>query len=350
MTPRLLLSHKLFARFPPFRLFTFLTPLALLLFSCSSPQSHTEYVLGTLCSLTLYENHKKEIFEKVFTRVREIDALMSRTLPESDIYKINSLSGEAPAPVHEETFRLVEAGIEFSRLSNGAFNIAVGPLVTLWSIGTQAAAVPPKDALPAALALTSYEDIILDKKSLTVFLKKKGMALDLGAIAKGYAADEAARILRDNANPRAIIDFGGNILVTGTRPDGKKWQVGVQAPGANRGEYIGIIEAQDTSVVSSGVYERFFVSEDGLKYHHILDTRTGAPVDNGLLSVTVIAHSSQKADALSTLLFALGLPEALRLAENTPGVEALFVTDGKKLHATRGLKKIFRLTNTQYSF
>jgi thiamine biosynthesis lipoprotein len=287
---------------------------------------------------------------KAFDRVREIENRMSVTIPESDIGRVNAAAGKSPVPVAEETLRLVERGLAFARLSGGAFNIAVGPLVTLWGIGSERAAVPGDGELAEALKRVDPSKTAADATRGTIFLEEPGMALDLGAIAKGYAADEAARILRQEGVTRAIIDFGGNILVLGSRGDGAPWRVGVQNPAEKRGQYFGIIAASDAAVVSSGVYERFFVAPDGQRYHHILDTRTGRPVRNGLVQVTVTAKSSTDADAFSTTLFVLGLGAGMELAEKTEGIEALFVTEDKKLYATRGMKEIFSLSDQSFAF
>jgi len=275
---------------------------------------------------------------------------MSVTIPTSDIARVNAAAGTEAVVVARETFEVVEAGLEFSRSSGGAFNIAVGPLVTLWGIGTERAAVPPQEAIDAALGCIDFTKVQTDSSRGTLFLREKDMALDLGAIAKGYAADQAAETLAAAGIGRAIIDLGGNILVMGTRPGGEPWRIGVQNPLATRGHFLGIITASDTSVVSSGAYERFFTALDGQRYHHILDTVTGRPVRNGLCQVTVMAKCSRDADALSTALFALGVPAGLDLSEKTPGAEALFVTEDKLLYATSGMRESFRLTDTTYRF
>ena len=162
------------------------------------------------------------------------------------------------------------------------------------------------------------------------------------------AAEEAGRILADLGIERGIVDIGGNILVLGSKPGEKPWRIGVQDPLRPRGDYCGIIELEAMSAVTSGVYERFFEIQ-GKRYHHILDTRSGYPVENDLLSVTVVSRDSLTADALSTGLFVFGLQKGLKEAENTPGLEALFVTKDKRIHVTAGLRDRFSLTNRDYS-
>ncbi|MCL1818021.1 MAG: FAD:protein FMN transferase [Spirochaetaceae bacterium] len=316
-----------------------------------APWTREEFLLGTVCSLSLFDEAPPEIFLRVSGRIREIEQRMSVTIPESDIARLNAAAGKEAVVVARETLEVVEAGLAFSRASGGAFNIAVGPLVNLWGIGTERAAVPPREAIDEALSHIDFTKVQTDARAGTVFLRDQGMALDLGAIAKGYAADQAAEVLREAGAGPAIIDLGGNILVLGTRPGGAPWRIGVQNPAKERGQILGVIAARGgTSVVSSGAYERFFTAGDGQRYHHILDTRTGRPVRNGLSQVTVTALSSREADALSTTLFALGLRAGLEFMEKTPGAEALFVTEDKLLYATPGMREAFRLTDTSFRF
>jgi thiamine biosynthesis lipoprotein len=173
------------------------------------------------------------------------------------------------------------------------------------------------------------------------------MAIDLGAIAKGYAADEAAALAEKNGVRRAIIDLGGNILALGSRQKDSPWRIGIQDPGRERGSYLGILPVQNKSVVTSGVYERFF-EEGGRRYHHILSTQNGRPVENSLLAVTVMADRSIDADALSTTLFSLGWEKGRPLIEAVPGAEAVFVFADGIVRGTGGAMEIFTLTSDKY--
>ncbi|GHV71551.1 thiamine biosynthesis lipoprotein ApbE [Spirochaetia bacterium] len=313
----------------------------------------TEFVLGTFCSVTLYEGAKKEIFSRIFSRLREIDDEMSANKEGSVLDQINKNAGEKPTPVRPELMAVLEKALYYARMSSGAFDPAIGPLVKLWDINSNAGAhnpqVPAEEKIKEALALVDWRDLELDKTAGTAFLKRPGMALDLGAIAKGYAADEAARIIREAGLKRALINLGGNIMVVGARAAakaGSPWRIGVQDPANSRGAYLGVLEIRDTSVVTSGVYERFFEA-GGKRYHHILSTETGFPVDNGLLSVTIITGSSIDADALSTMVFALGYEKGLELIDSIDGAEAVFVFDDKKLRLSAGAEKIFTLAFDQ---
>jgi thiamine biosynthesis lipoprotein len=336
----------------PFVLFLLLL---LLLFSgvssCSrslEPVSRVEFLMGTTCGVTVYGPAGKEVLDPVFQRVKEVEQKMSATLETSEISEINRNAGIKAVSVSEETFHVISQGLYFSTLGKGAFDIAIGRLVSIWGIGTEHARVPSPEEIKEALSTIDYQSVELDPSTKSVFLKTKGMALDLGAIAKGWAADEAARILRQKGVKHAIVDFGGNILVIGSHPENRPWRIGIQNPETTRGSYLGILPGTDISVVTSGTYERFFEGPDGKRYHHLLDTQTGYPIRNGLVSVTVVTRQSIQADGLSTTLFALGLTEGLKLAESLEGVDALFVTEEKRIYITEHLKPVFELKNPEF--
>jgi Membrane-associated lipoprotein involved in thiamine biosynthesis len=273
---------------------------------------------------------------------------MSVNVPSSDVSRINAAAGISPVNVHKDTFKVIERAIFFAEISNGAFDPSVGPLVSLWGIGGDNARVPSREEIDNTLPLINWRYVELDETAHSVFLKRKGMALDLGAIAKGYAADEAAAIIKNAGVKRAIIDFGGNIVTLGEKKDKSPWKVGIQNPVKRRGIYFGVLrldtEGKQT-VVTSGAYERFFET-DGERYHHILSTVTGYPVKNGLLSVTVIASDSTDADALSTSLFALGYEKGIKLLDSFRETEAVFVFEDNSVRVTPGAN--FRVTDETF--
>jgi thiamine biosynthesis lipoprotein len=309
--------------------------------------------MGTVCSITLYVPKVADtapVFHDVFTRFHEIENRMSANMSDTDIDRVNQNAGRSSIVVHAETLALLERALFYAELSDGAFDPTVGPLVNLWGIGTEKPRLPSQDEIEAALALVNWRDVQVDSVSGTVFLAKTGMALDLGAIAKGYAADEAARILAKAGVTGAIIDLGGNIFAYGIKnynePD-TLWRIGVQNPLNGRGAYIGVLALQNKSVVTSGMYERY-AELDGTRYHHILSTHDGYPVQNGLLSVTIIAASSTTCDALSTTAFVLGYERGRALIESQDGVEAIFVFEDKTVRATSGCLTMFTLSNPDY--
>ncbi|MDR2049006.1 MAG: FAD:protein FMN transferase [Treponema sp.] len=345
------------------------------LFSACSPEgrsgARTELALGTLCRIELFSGEKPELYNRLFSRLYEIERMMSVNLEDSEVSRINKAAGSVPVPVSPELFTVLERAVYFAEASGGAFDPTVGPLVTLWGIGGDSPKVPDREEIDAALALVNWKELELNRGtgetvdgmsggasgadgpvSGTAFLRRRGMALDLGAIVKGFAADELVKILREAGTKSAVIDLGGNIYVYGTRPrrsffsesgETSKWRVGIQNPLDDRGAYAGYLELDEASVVTSGVYERFFTG-DGKRYHHILDTVTGFPVENGLLAVTIAASSSMDADALSTAVFALGREKGAALAQ-AHGAGAVFIFEDKTIRVSSAN---FTLTDTGF--
>ncbi|NCN06063.1 MAG: FAD:protein FMN transferase [Spirochaetales bacterium] len=292
--------------------------------------------LGTTSTLTLYDQKDEGTINEAFGRVGEIHHLMSLQLPTSEISEINQAAGKHPVQVSPETYKVIKDGLNIAAASNGAFDPTIGPIVSLWDI-TGEAYLPTPEEIDALLPLVDYRLVQLSDENRSVFLPIEGMKIDLGAIAKGYAADEAAQVLKARGVTKAIVDFGGNIIVLGTRDTGEPWRVGIQNPFLKRGEYLGIMYAQDQTVVTSGTYERF-MTVGGVKYHHLFDPANGYPANNGLESVSVIAQGpSTLADAYSTAAFILGPEKGRVFVESIPGLEALFVTSDGQLLRTSGL-------------
>jgi thiamine biosynthesis lipoprotein len=272
--------------------------------------------------------------------------MMSVNLDDSDIAAVNRNAGISPIRVHGEVLEVVESALTYAGLSGGAFDPSIGPLVKLWGIGQDDARLPGEDEIREALALIDWRDVIVDRDAGTVFLRRPGMALDLGGIAKGYAADEAVRIIKKHRIKGAIIDLGGNIFAYGEKAGTFPWQslpwrIGVQNPEVNRGQYIGVLELRNKTAVTSGVYERFLELDDK-RYHHILSAQNGYPVESGLLSVTIVADRSLDADALSTAVFALGWEKGAALIETLNGAAAIFVLEDLSVRCTQGVE--FTLT------
>jgi thiamine biosynthesis lipoprotein len=268
--------------------------------------------------------------------------MLSVFLPDSEISRVNASAGLGPAVVSEETFGILKMAHSISQLSGGAFDITIGPLVRLWSVTSQHPQVPPPEAIAESLQLVGYRHLKLEKERLTCFLPKKAQALDLGGIAKGYAADRAAAIYRECGVGSSLIDIGGNVNLIGGKPGGGLWVVGVQDPCGKRGDIIGTLRLTDTSVVTSGGYERGF-SADGVWHHHIIDPRSGYPSQSDIASITVMATRSIVADALSTAAFVLGTERGVRLLEEFGQVEAILVKKDRSILVTDGLTRCFSL-------
>jgi len=196
------------------------------------------------------------------------------------------------------------------------------------------------------LELVDYNDLELMENNY-VYLKREGMKLDLGGVAKGYAADEVKKILKENGVESAIIDLGGNIYVVGDKGEGNPWRIGITNPFEPTGRFTGLLELIDSSVITSGDYERYFIYE-GKKYHHILDSKTGYPSDSGIRGVSIVSEKGIDGDALSTTLFVLGLDKGLELVDKLEGIEAIFITSDKEVIITDGLKDKFIMDNPEF--
>lgn len=317
----------------------------------SSPRevSRSDFVLGTACTIRLVGGGGEGLLDAVFAKLRQIEDELTVNKSGSRIDALNAAAGESPVTVGTDALAIIERDLDLSAWSDGAFDPSVGPLVKLWGIGTDHARLPDPKEIAAAKSLVDWKDIVLDPQAGTVFLKRKGMALDLGSTSKGYAADEVAKLIRKAGVKSAIIDLGGNILAVGARPDGKPWRIGLQDPfSTDRGAYLGIASLTNKTMVTSGVYERFFI-KDGKRYHHILDTSTGYPVDNGLMSVTIVTDKSFDADGFTTTIFAIGRVKGMALAK-AKGVDVIVVDSAKKVYMSPGVSTYFEITDSSFSF
>lgn len=311
------------------------------------PVSRETYLMGTIINIKAYGKNTDKAVQASVDKISDIENKMSLNISTSEINKINKNAGIAPVKVSKNTFDVVKASLIYSEKTKGSFDITVEPLVSIWGIGTDKARIPSKDEISNALKLINYKDVVINEKESTIMLKRKGQAIDLGAIAKGYTADELKKVLLSYNVSSAFLNLGGNVYVLGNKPDKTPWKIGVQNPLEPRGDYLGIVSVSDKSVVTSGNYERFF-EKNGKRYHHIFDTKTGYPAEKGLISVSIISDKSIDGDALSTSVYTLGLDEGKKLIESLKDVEAVFVTNDKKVYTTSGLKDTFKLTNTDF--
>jgi len=306
------------------------------------------FVLGTLGSIRVYATSEKkgnEVIEKAYKRITEIENTMSTSIEGSDIYKVNLNAGKAAVEVKEETVSVIKKAIEYKSLTYDVFNIGVGRLIQLWGIGKDWQKVPTADEIQAA---QEHIDITqLEIEGNRVMIKDPEMLIDLGGIAKGYAVDEAARVLRENGVTSGFVNMGGDVYAIGSKPDGSPWNVGIQNPEIGVGGIIAKIGISDESIVTSGDYERYFV-ENGVHYHHIIDPKTGAPTRNELSSVTILSKKSIDGDVLSTAVFVMGLEEGLRFVEGLEDIEAVLVTKDKKMYATSGVVNRVEVLDPQY--
>lgn len=305
--------------------------------------------MGTIIQLKVYGKNADKATEKALKRISDIESKMSVNIETSEISKLNGKSGVSGEKLSSDTYSVIKKAVQYSKLTEGALDITIEPIVKLWGIGTEKERVPTKNEILEKLKLVNYKDILLDEKNSTVQLRRTGQAIDLGAIAKGYTADEVKKILLENNISSALINLGGNVFAVGSKPDGTSWNIGIQNPLDTRGQYIGTISVTDKSVVTSGNYERYFIV-DGKRYHHIFDTKTGYPSEAGLISTTIVSDKSIDGDALSTSTYIMGLAKGIKLIESIKGVEAIFITQDKKIYVTSGLKDSINIISKEFTY
>ncbi len=265
--------------------------------------------------------------EKALDRMEQIDSTFNVLNPSSCLYRFNHQNVPISDP---EILGLIRTSLEISRLSDGAFDITVYPLVDLWGFFRDAPAIPSRNDLDARMRQVGWQKLRIEDGTLTKI--QPDVQIDLGGIAKGYAVGEALTSLKESGITSALIDAGGDIYAIGTLHD-KPWKVGIRNP---RGEgVIGILDVSDLTVVTSGDYERFF-EEGGVRYHHILDPRTGYPASD-IISVTIIGTDAARVDGLSTAVFVLGPRKGMELVENLPDIEALIITTDGETICSSGL-------------
>ncbi len=317
----------------------------------ASPKSKSGLFLGTVINISVFDPISDDRFEKIFTnsakKLNTIENKMSVNIPSSEVCKINDNAGLQAVSVSPETFFVVNKGKYYSSLSDGHFDITIGPLVNLWGIGSENARIPSDDEIRNSLSSINFQNVHLNDLSNSVELKDYDMQLDLGAIAKGYAADTIRDYLQSENVQSALINLGGNIYALGSKPGADYWNIGIQNPTDIRGAYVGIVHVTNKCVVTSGIYERFFIDNDQ-RYHHILNPFTGYPVNNELASVSIIADHSIDADGLSTSVFSLGITKGSDLLESIEGVDAIFITKDNDVYMTSGLHDKFTITNSDF--
>ena len=304
------------------------------------PVKAEDFALGTVIYQEVYGANAQKAADEVSAKIKEMDALWTINEPGGDINKLNNHAGQGYIELNPETISILKSAREISDLSGGtSLDITVAPLVKAWGIGTENPQVPAADVVKKLLPLVNYQDILLDEATSSAGLRKNGQMVDLGGIAKGYIGDMAIEIYKKNGISSAFANLGGNVVVLGSKPDGSAWRVAIQDPRGQNSTFVGVVSVTDKAVVTSGDYQRYF-TENGKRYCHIIDPRTGYPADSGLMSVTIIASSSTEADGMSKALI-LGLDQGRDLVERYGKAEAVFITDDKKVYVTPGLQDNF---------
>lgn len=321
------------------------------------------FAFDTTYSITAFQGGSREVLDGCIGRCSEYERIFSRTSPDSEVYQVNEIErlyeefreeeairenrseknrldfqiredGSLACGISRELHDILEQGLHYGEVSGGAFDITIAPVSSLWDFKGEKKEVPRKEDIREAVGKVSYQKVSLEEGK--VIFQEPGMALDLGGIAKGYIGDALKEYLIENGVESGIINLGGNILCIGEKPGGEPFRIGVQQPFADRNETVAAVQADDLSVVSSGIYERYFRDGEGGLYHHILNPRTGYPYDNDLMAVTILSEKSVDGDGLSTTCFSMGLEKGMDFIDSLEGVEALFITRDEKLHQSRG--------------
>ena len=317
--------------------------LPLLLSGCSREEEAVRdiFAMDTYMYLKAYGDHADTAFGTAAERILSLEELFSVTSENSDTWAINHAGGE-PVQVSQDTMTLLQTAKEIGTKTDGALDVTLYPVLSAWGFTTDTQQIPTPETLAAALELVDFREITLEGDCVQL---PDGMQLDFGALAKGYTSDCVTGILRENGVESALVNLGGNVHAIGSKPDGSAWRVGVQDP-FSPSEQVCILEIEDTAVITSGNYERYFTGEDGQNYWHILDAKDGFPADNGLVSVTIVGEEGLLCDALSTALFVLGTEGAMDYWRTEGGFEMILVTEDAKLYYTEGLADTIRLTGT----
>ncbi|MBU3157490.1 FAD:protein FMN transferase [Clostridium estertheticum] len=307
------------------------------------------YSLGTSNQLKVYGKKATKAIEESIIKVCEIDNKMSVFKEESEISKISINAGNKPQIVSNDTYYVIQKAIKYCTLSEGAFDITIKPIVALWGIGKEGQQIPSSNEVKEKLKIVNYKDIVIDKNDRSIFLKNKKQEIDVGGIAKGYAADEVKNVMIKNGIKSALINLGGNILTLGTKIDGTPWSVGIQDPFKTRGEFALAISVINKSVVTSGNYERYFEVE-GKRFHHIINPSTGYPSESDIVGATIISDNSIDGDGLSTGVYIMGVQKAIKLIEEIEGVDAILITKSKEIYVTSGMKGKFTITSHEFVY
>lgn len=308
--------------------------LIILLFCCTGCQKEkltvSDFMLNTYVSITVYGEENAQTAREALKLGHEYEQIFSRTIPDSDLSFLNSQKYLKQA--NEELYDLISTGLYYCELTDGALDISIEPLTSLWNVTSENPVVPSGPDIQSALSRVNYKNIFLSNDG-SISLENDA-SIDLGAIAKGYIADKIRQFLIENGVSNGIINLGGNVLCIGSKPDGSDYHIAIQNPLDTDGTIL-TLHVDDMSVVTSGTYERYFISDDKL-YHHIIDSRTGYPAENGLCSVTILSEDSVTGDCLSTACLVMGKEDALTLLNSLDNVYGILIDDKMQIYYSDG--------------
>jgi len=296
----------------------------------------TRVSLYTIVTVTVYADSKQDAtiaIDETFNEMDRLGKLLNFYSDDSEVSKINQMAGIKPVKVSQDTVQVIKKALYISKVTDGAFDITIGAIVKLWDFEKKI--LPDEKDIKAKLHLVNYKNVVIDENKSTVFLKRKGMKIDLGGIAKGYATDRAVEVLKEHGIREGIVVVGGEVKPFGKKPDGEAWRVGIRNPDqkVKEDEVFAIIELDGKAISTSGGYEKFFV-KDGKTYHHILDPATGYPA-YGCKSVSIIAKDAP--DGFPTGIFVLGPQKGLEVVKRL-GIDAVIMDERGNILMTNGIR------------
>jgi thiamine biosynthesis lipoprotein len=307
----------------------------------SAVVTRAQMQMGTVVKITAVarsESIAQAAVTAGFAEIHRLEELLSTWIPTSELSRVNTSAGMMPVSVSSETMTVVQGAIQAAELTEGGFNIAIGPAVDAWNV-IEGRRVPTESELEDLRPLVNLNAVHTDVRQRTIFLEKTGMRIDVGGIGKGYAADQAVMTMKKAGAVAGVVALSGDIKTFGRLPGGRKFPVGIQHP-RKEGEVLAFIDLEDEAISTAGDYERFFV-RDGVRYHHILDPKTLQPA-RSCQSVTVVAREGIWADGLDTGIFVMGAELGMQLVEALPDVEAIIVDHEGLVHVSSGLRSRIR--------
>lgn len=297
---------------------------------------------GTIFNITLYGNDEEKLKNTINDAYKEcerLEKIFSAKLEDSELSNVNKNAYSSETVISGELYEVIEAAVLFGNMSDGSLNVTMGKVIDLWGIGTNNARIPSDDEISDYISC-SVDDIVLNKEKCSIRFKSDNVKLDLGAIAKGYAANKIKNMITsENSSCVGMLNFGGNILQIGGKNGKDNWTVGITNP-LDTNRVFATVSLKDMAIVTSGNYERYF-EKDGKRYHHIIDPKSGYPSDNGVASATIIGPDSMKCDALSTIVFVCGKEKGLELIEAIDGYEAVIIDNNGKYYLSSCMSQFY---------
>lgn len=312
----------------------------ILLAGCNKkPEERTIFAMDTVMSISAYTN--QQVIQMAVDKIYELESYFNANSEDSILACLNR---DKKINANNDVLQLIAFSKEIAQKTQGAFDPTIYPLVKEWGFISKDYKIPDEDKINTLLKYVDYNSIAIENNEIS--LANENTELDLGAVAKGYTSQQVVDLLREQGVTSGIISLGGNVYALGTKPDGEKWKVGIQNP--DNDDYAGVIQVADKAVITSGGYQRFF-RENGVTYHHILDTATGYPANSGLKSVTIVSHDGALADGLSTAVYVMGYDKAVKLWKNSDNFDMILIDDENKIYVTKNIADDFIMENGTFS-